>query len=64
MAAEAAFASGEVAKPGDQVSFGRIRVRMDGMTPLATYHVTTPYGELISKPTTAAGSSRPPTSVR
>ena len=46
MAAEAAFASGEVAKPGDQVSFGRIRVRMDGMKPLAPYHVTTPYGEL------------------
>ena len=46
MGAEAAFASGEVAKAGDQVSFGRIRVRMDDVTPLATYHVTTPYGEL------------------
>src|SRR6188472_4176158 len=45
MAAEAAFASGEVATPGDQVSFGRIRVRMDGMIPGATYHVTHPYGE-------------------
>ena len=45
MAVEAAFASGEVATPGDQVSFGRIRVRMDDMIPGATYHVTHPYGE-------------------
>ena len=45
MAAEAAFASGEVATPGDQVSFGRVRVRMDDMIPGATYHVTHPYGE-------------------
>ena len=44
MALEAAFASGEVAKPGDQVSFGRIRVRMDDMIPGATYKVTHPYG--------------------
>jgi hypothetical protein len=46
MAAEAAFASGEVATPGDQVSFGRVRVRMDGMIPGATYHITHPYGEV------------------
>ena len=45
MAVEAAFASGEVATPGDQVSFGRVRVRMDDMIPGATYHVTHPYGE-------------------
>ena len=44
MALEAAFASGEVAKPGDQVSFGRIRVRMDDTIPGATYKVTHPYG--------------------
>ena len=46
MAVEAAFASGEVATPGDQVSFGRVRVRMDDMIPGATYHVTHPYGEV------------------
>ena len=57
MAAEAAFASGEVAIPGDQVSFGRIRVRMDGMIPGATYHVTHPYGEVTSKPTMVAACS-------
>ncbi|MET0662061.1 MAG: hypothetical protein ABWZ42_02920, partial [Ilumatobacteraceae bacterium] len=45
MAVEGAFASGEVATPGDQVSFGRVRVRMDDMIPGATYHVTHPYGE-------------------
>ena len=44
MALEAAFASGEVAKAGDQVSFGRIRVRMDDTIPGATYKVTHPYG--------------------
>ncbi len=47
MALEAAFASGEVAKPGDQVSFGRIRVRMDDLIPFATYKVTHPYGVQI-----------------
>ena len=47
MAAEAAFASGEVATPGDQISFGRIRIRLDGLVPDADYTVTHPYGTTV-----------------
>jgi hypothetical protein len=43
LAQEAAFANDAVAA-GDQVTFGRIRVRIDGATPNATYTVTHPYG--------------------
>ena len=46
MAQEAAFGgAGEVAF-GHQVAFQRLRVRIDDGVPLATYTVTTPYGEL------------------
>src|SRR4051812_4455112 len=43
LAQEAAFANGPVAA-GDQVTFGRIRVRIDGAKPNASYTVTHPYG--------------------
>jgi len=43
LAAEAAFANGAVAA-GDQISFGRVRIRVSGLTPGATYTVTHPYG--------------------
>src|SRR5215210_6543757 len=43
MAQEATFANDE-AKEGDQASFGRIRVRLDGLEPGQTYRVTHPYG--------------------
>ena len=47
MALEAAFASGEVALPGDQIAFGRVRIRLDGFEPDTNYIVTHPYGERI-----------------
>jgi len=47
MAVEAAFASGEVPTPGDQISFGRVRIRLDGLIPDANYTVTHPYGTTI-----------------
>lgn len=43
LAAEAAFAN-EEAVDGDQVSFGRIRVRVDNLRPNTAYTVTHPYG--------------------
>jgi hypothetical protein len=43
LAQEAAFAN-ETVTAGDQVSFGRIRVRLDGVRPNARYRVTHPYG--------------------
>jgi hypothetical protein len=43
MAQEAAFANGAPA-PGDQMSFGRIRVRVSGLVPGGSYTVTHPYG--------------------
>jgi hypothetical protein len=43
LAQEAAFANDAVAA-GDQITFGRIRVRIDGAQPGATYTVTHPYG--------------------
>ncbi|QIN81377.1 hypothetical protein GBA63_01110 [Rubrobacter tropicus] len=43
MAAESAFAN-ENPKEGDQMSFGRVRVRIDNGVPGATYRVTHPYG--------------------
>jgi hypothetical protein len=42
-AVEAAFAGGP-AKAGDQVSFGRIRVRAGGLVDNAEYKITHPYG--------------------
>jgi hypothetical protein len=47
MALEAAFASGEVPVAGDQIAFGRIRIRLDGFTANTDYVVTHPYGERI-----------------
>src|SRR2546430_9986559 len=41
---EGSFANGAVAIPGDQVVFGRVRVRILGGTPGGTYTVTHPYG--------------------
>jgi hypothetical protein len=43
LAQEAAFANEAVAA-GDQITFGRIRVRVDGARPGATYTVIHPYG--------------------
>jgi hypothetical protein len=43
LAMEAAFLN-EVAAPGDQMTFGRVRIRIDGLQPGATYTVTHPYG--------------------
>src|SRR5438445_1771779 len=43
-ALEGSFANGNVALPGDQVVFSRIRVRVFGVTPGGTYTVTHPYG--------------------
>lgn len=43
LAAEAAFANGPVVA-GDQITFGRVRIRVSGLTPGATYTVTHPYG--------------------
>ena len=43
-ALEGSFANGNVALPGDQVVFSRIRVRLFGVTPGGTYTVTHPYG--------------------
>jgi hypothetical protein len=43
LAQEAAFAN-DVPAAGDQMTFGRIRVRIDGATPNAAYTVTHPYG--------------------
>lgn len=40
---EAAF-SQEVAKDGDQIVFGRVRIRVDGLITGETYTVTHPYG--------------------
>ncbi|MEA3216236.1 MAG: hypothetical protein QOJ19_2392, partial [Acidimicrobiia bacterium] len=40
---EGAFANGAVV-PGDQVSFGRVRIRVDNLVEGATYKVTHPYG--------------------
>ncbi|WP_262106714.1 chitobiase/beta-hexosaminidase C-terminal domain-containing protein [Arthrobacter sp. Marseille-P9274] len=46
LASEAAWAAEEV-RDGDQVAFGRIRVRGDGVfVPGATYRITHPYGVL------------------
>ena len=43
LATEAAFTNGAV-KRGDQIAFGRIRVKADNLVPGATYRVTHPYG--------------------
>lgn len=44
LALEGAFASGEVPIDGDQVAFGRVRIRIGGLVPGAQYTVTHPYG--------------------
>jgi hypothetical protein len=44
MAQEAAFANGPPAA-GDQMSFGRVRIRVTGLQDGGTYTVTYPYGE-------------------
>jgi hypothetical protein len=43
LALEAAFGNGPVAV-GDQISFGRVRIRVDNLQPGATYRVIHPYG--------------------
>ena len=43
LALEAAFANGGPAV-GDQISFGRVRIRVENLVPGATYRVTHPYG--------------------
>lgn len=52
MALEGAFASGEVPIDGDQVAFGRVRIRINGLVPGETYLVTHPYGtdSLVAEP--------------
>jgi Chitobiase/beta-hexosaminidase C-terminal domain/Fibronectin type III domain/Bacterial Ig-like domain/Fn3 associated len=51
LAQEAAFAN-EVPKDGDQMSFGRVRVRVDGLVAGEKYKVTHPYGvdEFVAEP--------------
>lgn len=46
LADEAAFANGGV-KQGDQIGFGRTRLKASGLVPGATYEVTQPYGVLM-----------------
>ena len=55
MAAEAAFAA-ELPKAGDQVNFGRVRVRLSGLEAGATYRVTHPYGSDVFE--NVAGGTR------
>lgn len=43
LAKEAAFTT-EAATIGNQISFSRIRIRVDGLTPGASYTITHPYG--------------------
>ncbi len=43
LALEAAF-SGGTAVPGDQITFGRVRIWIDNLIPSAQYRVTHPYG--------------------
>jgi hypothetical protein len=43
LALEAAFVN-EVPLPGDQIVFGRVRIRVEGLQPNAEYTVTHPYG--------------------
>ncbi|NUS51056.1 MAG: chitobiase/beta-hexosaminidase C-terminal domain-containing protein [Nocardioidaceae bacterium] len=43
LSSEAAFANG-APKAGDQIAFGRIRVRIPGLVPGATYRIVHPYG--------------------
>lgn len=51
LALEAAFVT-EVPKNGDQIVFGRVRIRVDGLQPNVEYTVTHPYGvdTFISEP--------------
>lgn len=46
MAMEGAFAN-EVVAAGDQVTFARVRIRVTGLIPGATYTVTTPVGNFV-----------------
>lgn len=47
MALEAAFLTDGVLLPGDQLVFGRIRIRLQKMTANASYTVTYPYGTKV-----------------
>ena len=44
-ALESAYTT-ENATPGEEIIFSRIRIRLTGLEPGATYHITHPYGEL------------------
>jgi hypothetical protein len=53
LALEAAFA-GEVAVPGERISFSRLRIRARGI-PLGTYRITHPYGVNVFQVTNTDG---------
>ncbi len=57
VAVEAAFANGEPAA-GDQMTFGRVRVRASGLCPDTAYTFVHPYG-VVSYTTDSAGSVKP-----
>lgn len=46
MAAEGAFANDAVVAE-DQITFGRLRIRADGLTPNTDYTITHPYGSVV-----------------
>lgn len=46
MGLEAAFAN-DVVAAGDQISFGRIRIRIDNLVAGESYRVTTPFGQFV-----------------
>ena len=48
LATEASFANGSDVINGQQITFSRIRIRISGLTPLAFYKVTHPYGVGVS----------------
>jgi len=56
MALEGSFAGG-VPLAGDQVVFGRMRLRIDNLQVGSTYHITTPYGTFDLVPTVAGRRS-------
>src|SRR5947209_5162706 len=59
-ALEGSFANGNVALPGDQVVFTRVRVRILGAAPGGTYTITHPYGvEVLQADTLGTGPARP-----
>jgi hypothetical protein len=56
MALEAAFSGGEIPTNGEQSAFGRIRVRVDGLTIGETYTVTHPFGTITAVATDSDGN--------